>query len=73
MYRLNRLVFVLIRVLRLWFPGRDYACSGPCYRPLKHGFFFEGFSFLGGLLGLLVTVVAVVPGRDPSIADCITY
>ncbi len=67
MYRLYRLVFVLIRVLRLWFPGRDNACSGPCYRPLKHGFFMEEFSFLDGLLGLLVAVVAVVPGRDPSI------
>ncbi len=67
MYRLCRLVFVLIRVLRLWFPGRDNACSGPFYRPLKHGFFIEGFSFLDGLLGLLVAVVAVVPGRDPSI------
>ncbi len=55
MYRLYRLVFVLIRVLRLWFPGRDDACSGPCYRPLKHG-----LSFLDRLLGLLV-------GRDPSI------
>ncbi len=67
MYRLHRLVFVLIRVLRLWFPGRDDAYSGPCYRPLKHGFFVEEFSFLEGLLGLLVAVVAVVPGRDPSI------
>ncbi len=27
MYRLYRLVFVLIRVLRLWFPGRDDAAS----------------------------------------------
>ncbi len=27
----------------------------------------EEFSFLGGMLGLLVAVVAVVPGRDPSI------
>ncbi len=67
MYRLYRLVFVLIRVLRLWLLGRDNACSGPCYRPLKHGFFMEGFSFMGGLLGLLVAVVAVAPGRDPSI------
>ncbi len=67
MHRSYRLVFVLIRVLRLWFPGRDNACSGPCYRPLKHGFFMEGFSFLDRLLGLLVAVVAVVPGRDPSI------
>ncbi len=53
-------MFVLIRVSRLWFPGRDNACSGPFYRPLKHGFFIEGFSFLDGLLGLLVAVVAVV-------------
>ncbi len=67
MSRLYRLVFVLIRVLRLWFPGRDDACSGPCYRPLKHGFFVEGFSFLDGLLGVLIVVVAIVPGRDPSI------
>ncbi len=67
MYRLYRLVLMLIRVLRLWLPGRDNACSGPCYRPLKHGFFMEEFSFLDGLLGLLVAVVAVVPGRDPSI------
>ncbi len=66
MYRLYRLVFVLIRVLRLWLPGRDHACSGPCYRPLKHGFFMEEFS-LGGLLGLLVAVVAVVPGRDAAV------
>ncbi len=36
-------------------------------KPLKHGLFVEGFSFLDGLLGLLVAVVAVVPGRDPSI------
>ncbi len=50
MYRLDRLVFVLIRVLRLWFPGRDDACSGPCYRPLKHGFFVEGFYLLDELL-----------------------
>ncbi len=64
MYRLYRLVFVLIRVLRLWLPGRDNACSGPCFRSLKHGFFMEEFSFLGGLLGLLVAVFAVVPGRD---------
>ncbi len=70
MYRLYILVFVLIRVLRLWLPGRDNACPGPCYRPLKHGFFIAGFSFLGGLLGLLVAVVAVVPGRDPSIVFC---
>ncbi len=35
MYRLYKLVFVLIRVLRLWFPGRDNACSGPCYERLK--------------------------------------
>ncbi len=67
MYRLYRLVFVLIRVLRLWLPGRDNACSGPCYRSLKHGLFVVEFSFLGGLLGLLVAVVVVVPGRDPSI------
>ncbi len=67
MNRLYRLVFVLIRVLRLWFPGRDDACSGPCYRPLKDGFFVRVFSFLDGLLGLLVAVVAVVPGRDPSV------
>ncbi len=60
MYRLYRLVFVLIRVLRLWFLGRDDdACSGPCYRPRV--------SFLDGLLGLLVVVVAVARGRDPSI------
>ncbi len=58
---------MLIRVLRLWLPGRDNACSGPCYRPLKHWFFIEEFSFLDGLLGLLVAVVAVVSGRDPSI------
>ncbi len=58
---------MLIRVLRLWFPGRDDACSGPCYRPPKHGLFLEGFSFLDGLLGLLVGVVVVVPGRDSSI------
>ncbi len=64
MYRLK---FVLIRVLRLWLPGRDNVCSGPCYRPLKHGFFMEEFCFLGGLLGLLDAVVVVVPGRDPSI------
>ncbi len=67
MYRLYRLMFVLIPVLCPWFPGRDGACSGLCYRPLKHGFFVEGFSFLDGLLGLLVAVDAVVPGRDPSI------
>ncbi len=67
MYRLYRIVFVLICVLRLWFPDRDDACSGPCYRPLKHGFFMEEFSFLDGLPGLLVTVVAVVSGRDPFI------
>ncbi len=67
MYRLYRLVFVLIRVLRLWFPGRDNACSGPCYRTLKHGLFMEGFSFLDRLLCLMVAVVAVVPGKDPSI------
>ncbi len=60
-------MLVLIRVLRLWLPGRENACSGPCYRSLKHGFFMEEFSFLGRLLGLLVAVVAVVPGRDPSI------
>ncbi len=58
---------MLIRVLRPWFLGRDNACSGPCYRPLKHGFSMEEFSFLGGLLGLLVAVVTVVPGRYPSI------
>ncbi len=46
-------MFVLIRVLRLWFP---------CYRPLKHGFSVERFSFLDGLLGMLVAVVAVVVG-----------
>ncbi len=40
---------------------------GLFYRPLKHGFFMEGFSFLNGQLGLLVAVVAVVPGRDPYI------
>ncbi len=67
MYRLYRLVFVLIRVFRLWYPGRHNACSRPCYRPLKHGFFIGGFSFLGGPLGLLVAVVIGVPGRDPSI------
>ncbi len=60
-------MFVLIRVLRPWFPGRGDACSGPCYRPLKHGFFVERFFFLDGLLGLLVAVVAVVPWRDPSV------
>ncbi len=60
-------MFVLIRVLRLWFPGRDDACSRPCYRPLKHGFFVKVFFFLDGLLSLLVAVVAVVFGRDPSI------
>ncbi len=59
--------FVLIRVLRLWFPGGDDACSGPCCCLPKHGFFVEVFSFLDGLLGLLVAMVAVVPGRDPSI------
>ncbi len=59
-------MFVLIRVLRLWFPGRHDARSGPCYGPLKHGFFIEGFPFLDGLLGLLVAMVAVVPGRHPS-------
>ncbi len=58
---------MLIRVLRLWLPGRDNACSGPCYRPLKHGFFMEEVSSLDGMLGLLVDVVAVVPGRNPSI------
>ncbi len=31
------------------------------------GLFVVGFSFLDGLLGLLVAVVAVVPGRDPSL------
>ncbi len=39
-------MFVLTRALRLWFPGRDDACSGPCYRPLEHGFFVVGFTFL---------------------------
>ncbi len=68
MYRLYKVVFVLIRVLRLWFPGRDDACSRPCYRPLKPGFFVEGFSFLDGLLCLLDAVVAVVHGRNPCIA-----
>ncbi len=52
--------------LRPRFPGCDDACSGPCYRPLKHGLFVVGFSFLDGLPGLLVAV-AVVPGRDPSL------
>ncbi len=58
---------MLIRVLRPRFPGFDDACSGPCYRPLKHGLFVVGFLFLDGLLGLLFAVVAVVLGRDPSI------
>ncbi len=57
---------MLIRVLPPRFPGCNGACSRPCYRTLKHGFFVVGFSFLDGLLGLLVAVVAVVPGRDPS-------
>ncbi len=62
MYRLCRLVLMLIRVLRLWLPGRDNACSGPCYRPLKRGFFMKEFSFLDGLLGLLVAVQPIVLG-----------
>ncbi len=67
MYRLYRLVFVLIRVLRLGFTGRNGTCSEPCYHPLKHGLFVVGFSFMDGLLGLLVVVVVVVSGMDPSL------
>ncbi len=58
---------MLSRVLRLRVPGCDVACPGPCHRSLKHGLFVLGFSFLDGLPGLLVAVVAVVPGRDPSL------
>ncbi len=57
---------MLIRVLRPRFPGCDDACSGPSYHSLKHGPFVVGF-FLDGLPSLLVAVVAVVPGRDPSL------
>ncbi len=65
-YGLYKLVFVLIRVLRPRFPGCDEnVCSGSCYRPLKHGLFVVGFSFMDWLLGLLVAVVTVVPGMDP--------
>ncbi len=60
-------MFLLIRILRPRFPGSDDACSGPCYRPLKHGLFVVRFSFLEGLFGLLVVVVAVVPGKHPSL------
>ncbi len=59
-------MFVIIRVLRPRFPGCDNACSGPCYRPLKHGLFVVGFSFLDDLLGLLVAVVSGVPGGSFS-------
>ncbi len=64
---------MLIRVLRPRFPGCDDVCSGSCYRPLKHGLFVVGFSFIDGLLGLLVAVITVVPGMNPSLVILLQF